>query len=97
VIEVNGATYALEPPGLVVGRGSDADLRIDDPGISRRHAEIRVLPGDPVPTVSVVDLGTTNGLVVDGVRVPQAPLVDGSSVRIGNTVMTVRVVGPRGG
>ena len=31
-----------EPPGLVIGRGTEADLRINDPGISRRHAEIRV-------------------------------------------------------
>ena len=30
------------PPGIVIGRGNDADLRITDPGVSRRHAEIRV-------------------------------------------------------
>ena len=35
VLEVNGTRHPLQPPGLVIGRGSDADLRINDPGISR--------------------------------------------------------------
>ena len=35
VLEVNGTRHPLAPPGLVIGRGSDADLRINDPGISR--------------------------------------------------------------
>src|SRR5699024_1849422 len=38
VIEVNGMRHPLPPPGVVIGRGSGADLRIDDPGISRKHA-----------------------------------------------------------
>ncbi len=90
VLEVNGVRHPLEPPGLVIGRGTSADLRINDPGISRRHAEIRVVPGGMVPQVSVVDLGSTNGLFVNGQRVQQATLDDGSELRIGNTTMTVR-------
>ena len=39
---VNGENLPLSPPGIVIGRGNEADLRIDDPGISRRHIEIRV-------------------------------------------------------
>jgi pSer/pThr/pTyr-binding forkhead associated (FHA) protein len=77
----------------VVGRGSEADLRIDDPGVSRRHAELRVqraAGGNAGPGVSVVDLGSTNGMLVDGRRVDQATLQDGSTVKIGNTTMTVR-------
>ena len=97
VLEVNGMRHPLEPPGLVVGRGSDADLRIDDPGISRRHAEIRVLPGSQAPSVSVVDLGSTNGMVVNGHRVQQATLDDGAQVKIGNTTMTVHFVKSREG
>lgn len=91
ILEVNGMRHPLEPPGLVVGRGTDADLRINDPGISRRHAEIRVHGGDSSDTVvSAVDLGSTNGMLVDGSRVQQARLSDGSTVKIGNTTMTVR-------
>lgn len=93
LLEVNGMRHPLEPPGLVIGRGTDADLRINDPGVSRRHAEIRVLPGSGTPSVSIVDLGSTNGMLVNGQRVQQATLGDGSTVRIGNTTMTVRVVG----
>ncbi len=90
-LEVNGSTHALSAPGMVVGRGSEADLRINDPGVSRRHAEFRVSGGGRgTPTVSVADLGSTNGTLVDGRRVTEAPLEDGSTVRIGNTDISVR-------
>jgi hypothetical protein len=91
-LEVNGARHPLSPPGLVVGRGQDADLRIDDPGVSRRHAEIRVSAGAHRPSVSVVDLGSTNGTLVDGRRVDHAALADGAVVRVGNTSLTLRYV-----
>lgn len=97
LLEVNGMRHPLDPPGLVIGRGTDADLRINDPGVSRRHAEIRVLPGSGTPTVSIVDLGSTNGMLVNGQRVQQATLGDGSTVRIGNTTLTVHVVGGQEG
>ena len=95
-LEVNGSTHPLVPPGLVVGRGSEADLRINDPGISRRHAEFRVTGGRGAPTISVADLGSTNGTLVDGRRVTEADLHDGSTVRVGNTELTV-VFTPEGG
>jgi hypothetical protein len=101
ILEVNGMRHPLEPPGIVIGRGAEADLRINDPGISRRHIEIRVLgpSGRSAPGtdgggtgVTVVDLGSTNGMLVNGARVTQASLDDGGTIRIGNTTMTVRVV-----
>ena len=92
VLDVNGVTHPLEPPGLVVGRGNEADLRVNDPGVSRRHIEIRVHPGERRPQLSVVDLGSTNGLYVNGQRVEQATLEDGSEIRIGTTTMTVHLV-----
>ncbi|HEX6516843.1 MAG TPA: DUF3662 and FHA domain-containing protein [Nocardioidaceae bacterium] len=97
VLEVNGMRHPLEPPGLVIGRGTDADLRINDPGVSRRHAEIRVYPGSDAPQVSVVDLGSTNGMMVNGQRVEHAVLDDGASIKIGHTTLTVHFVPPRGG
>jgi hypothetical protein len=93
ILEVNGMRHPLDPPGIVVGRGTDADLRINDPGVSRRHAEIRIAPTDTgVPAVSVVDLGSTNGMLVNGHKVSQATLDDGATVKIGNTTMTIRHV-----
>ncbi|MDP4675477.1 MAG: FhaA domain-containing protein [Actinomycetes bacterium] len=68
-----------------LGRGHEADIRIDDPGVSRVHCEVVV----GAPTV-VRDLGSTNGLSVDGSRVTQATLVDGSTVTIGQTTLVYR-------
>ena len=85
---------ALAPPGIVIGRGNDADLRIDDPGISRKHIEIRVTePQDvtDVPRITVHDLGSTNGVLVNGKRVEQATLADGATIRIGNTTMSLHL------
>jgi hypothetical protein len=91
-LEINGARRAVHAPGLVIGRGAEADLRINDPGISRRHAEIRV-SGRERPEVSVVDLGSTNGTMVDGSRVRESSLRDGQRLRVGNTDIVVRLGG----
>ncbi|HEY0951121.1 DUF3662 and FHA domain-containing protein [Nocardioides sp.] len=94
VLEVNGTRHPLQPPGLVVGRGTDADLRINDPGVSRRHIEFTVTgsaSGSGL-NIEVHDLGSTNGMLVDGHRITHTGLRDGSQVKIGNTMMTVRVL-----
>jgi Protein of unknown function (DUF3662)/FHA domain len=94
VLEIHGTRHPLQPPGLVIGRGSDADVRINDPGISRRHLEFMVTAAheghDPV--IEVHDLGSTNGISVDGRKVPRAVLQEGSQVKVGTTTMTVRIV-----
>jgi hypothetical protein len=93
-LELNGEKLPLAPPGIVIGRGNDADLRIDDPGISRKHIEIRVTEPqdltDP-PRITVHDLGSTNGVLVNGRRVEQAALADGATIRIGNTTMSLHL------
>ena len=89
VLEVNGMRHPLKPPGLVIGRGTDADLRINDPGISRRHAQIRVIARGNSLDIEIVDLGSTNGVVVDGRRVQQAWVGEGTRIEIGNTRMLV--------
>ena len=86
-VEVNGSRHAITDDGLVVGRGAEADLRINDPGISRRHAEFR-LDGRQV---KVADLGSTNGTLVDGHKVRETTVRDGATVRLGNTDLVVRV------
>ena len=89
VLEVNGIRHPLSPPGFTLGRGTDADVRINDPGISRRHAEIRVRGAGAVLDVDIVDLGSTNGIIVNGHRVRQASLQSGSRIEIGSTRMLV--------
>jgi hypothetical protein len=89
LLVVNGVQHPLDPPGLVVGRGTDADLRINDPGVSRRHIEFLVDNSGDQVRVAVRDLGSTNGMLVDGSKVTQATLYDGSTVKVGNTTMTV--------
>lgn len=89
VLEVNGMRHPLTPPGLVIGRGTDADLRINDPGISRMHAEIRVQGSGPAQQIDIVDLGSTNGIVVNGHRVRHSDVADGTRIEIGSTRMLV--------
>jgi len=84
-LEIAGLPYPLLHDRCVIGRGSEADVRIDDPGVSRRHATINLRP---VPTIE--DLGSTNGTTVDGTRVDQAELADGSVIVLGTTEATFR-------
>jgi hypothetical protein len=90
-LEIGGTRHPIEAPGLVIGRGSNADLRINDPGVSRRHVEFRLQPGPDGAALSMVDLGSTNGSLVNGHRVQHALLADGAVVQIGGTKIVVHV------
>lgn len=90
VLEVNGIRHPLSPPGFTLGRGTDADVRINDPGISRLHARVSVRGTEDAPQVTIDDMGSTNGIVVDGRRVQTATLTAGSRVELGSTRMLVR-------
>ncbi|HUR50549.1 MAG TPA: DUF3662 and FHA domain-containing protein [Mycobacteriales bacterium] len=79
----------LTRPVTVVGRGTDADLRLADTGVSRSHAELRI-DGD---AVRVVDLESTNGTLVNGHRVREAALADGDRLDIGATGLVFRSEG----
>ncbi|MFW3460757.1 FhaA domain-containing protein [Streptomyces microflavus] len=84
-IEINGTRHQISRPTLVMGRSTDADVRIDDPGVSRRHCEIRT--GTPS---TIQDLGSTNGIVVDGQHTTRATLRDGSRIVVGSTTIVYR-------
>jgi predicted component of type VI protein secretion system len=77
---------------LTVGRGEDNSLILDpaDPSASRRHATIRV----DGPTVVVTDLGSTNGVFINDVKVEQAALVVGDVLRLGQTTLVVEPAEP---
>jgi pSer/pThr/pTyr-binding forkhead associated (FHA) protein len=66
---------------VVLGRSKECDIQIMDPNVSRRHAEVRPQGEAYV----VVDLGSTNGIEVDGKRVSELALEDGSHFTIGAT------------
>lgn len=81
LIDIDGQRYLLTGPVTVIGRDAEADIVVDDPGVSRRHLEIRVTPDGVIAT----DLGSTNGLYVEGHQVPAATLLDGNTLTIGRT------------
>ena len=66
---------------VVIGRSKDCDIRLADPNVSRRHAEVRP-DGDGY---KVVDLDSTNGIEVDGKRVKELELQDGARFTLGST------------
>lgn len=88
-VEVNGARVELRGPVTVIGRNPDSGIRIAESAVSGRHAEIRL--GTPC---LIVDLGSTNGTVVDGRRIARAELRDGSRIVVGTTTLVFRG-GPR--
>ena len=79
-------TYELNAPVTMLGRGTDCDLRLVDPGVSRHHAELRVEDGEVV----LVDLGSTNGTFVNGQPVRRVSLTDGTQVTLGRTTLVFR-------
>lgn len=81
IVDIDGQRYLLTGPVTIIGRGSDADIVVDDPGVSRQHLEIRVTPDGVVAT----DLGSTNGTFVEGHQITAATLVDGNTLTLGRT------------
>jgi len=90
VLEVNGVRHPLVPPGFTIGRGVDADIRINDPGISRQHARVVVSGPPDALEITIEDLGSTNGIIVNGQRVRFAQLGEGTRLEMGNTRLLVR-------
>src|SRR5512135_3713880 len=82
----------LEADGeVVIGRDEDCDVVLDDEQVSRHHASITALPDG---RALLVDLGSSNGTYVGGVRADgPVELEGGERIRIGGTVITVRAIG----
>jgi hypothetical protein len=79
-----GRRNVLSGSRVVVGRSREADIVLQDPNVSRRHAELR-RTGDGW---QIVDLGSTNGVKVNGRRVDNQPLNAGDQITIGVTDLT---------
>jgi hypothetical protein len=88
VLEIDGTVHPLAGGRTIIGRGSDADLTVDDSGISRKHIEI-LWDGK---RGQARDLGSTNGSKLNGAKLTKAPLEPGSVIEIGRTRMIFRVL-----
>jgi hypothetical protein len=88
VLDIDGKRYPLEKAHTVIGRGSDADITVEDTGISRKHVQI-TWDGS---RAQVQDLGSTNGSQLNGQPVTKALLEPDSVVTIGRTRIVFRVL-----
>ena len=77
-----GSRYALRERPLVIGRGADCDIRIEDQSVSRRHARVEADAG----TYCAVDLQSTNGTFVNNMPATKSTLNDGDYLRVGNCI-----------
>jgi len=89
LVSGDGRTYPLQIGSTVIGRGDQANLRLPDVGISRRHARLDFDGAQVVLT----DLGSTNGTMVNGQRVSAVALNPGDMIQLGTTTLTFRVDG----
>ena len=79
-----GKMFRLSKPEMLVGRGGEADIILNDDAISRRHARIETLADD---TVWIEDLGSKNGTYLEGERVTRVELHDGDRVLLGSSTI----------
>lgn len=82
----DGSRHAVGEKALVLGRGQDADIRLSDSSVSRRHARISVVGGN----ILVEDLGSTNGTTVNGKKIDRETLKIGDSLGCGTAVVQLR-------
>ncbi len=80
-LTVDGERHPVDKRLLVLGRGQDCDVRLADPNVSRKHAELR----QEETSYWIVDLGSTNGMEVNGRRLRQAKLEGGDRITLGST------------
>ena len=88
VLDVAGKRYPLVASRTIIGRGSEADITVDDTGISRKHVEV-TWDG---ARAQVVDLGSTNGSLLNGQKVTKSTLAPDSVIQIGRTSIVFRIL-----
>jgi hypothetical protein len=82
VVALDDRRYVLEGPRATIGRSKDADCVLRDPNVSRHHAELR---RSPAGEWTIADLGSTNGVKVNGRRLGSTRLKSGDEVTLGTT------------
>jgi len=88
VVVAAGGEWELDRGILIIGRGAEASIPIEDPLVSRQHARLSVLDNG---NVVVEDLHSTNGVFINGVRLvrPTAQLREGDRLLVGTTEISV--------
>jgi hypothetical protein len=88
ILVAQGKRMAVGPGGAVIGRSRECDVVLDDSNVSRRHAEIRPAGGDGW---TIADLGSTNGVKVNGRTIQSSPLRPGDEVAVGTVAVRFEV------
>jgi predicted component of type VI protein secretion system len=82
---IDGKRVVISPAGATIGRGRASDVVLDDPNVSRQHAEIRPRGGSWV----ITDLGSTNGSQLNGRRLDGSEVLrSGDEIELGASTMT---------
>jgi hypothetical protein len=81
-----GKAFPLSKDRVIIGRLGESDIVLADPGVSRRHAEVRREDGEFV----VADLGSTNGTMVNEATIGERALEEGDRITVGKTVLEFR-------
>jgi pSer/pThr/pTyr-binding forkhead associated (FHA) protein len=89
-LTVDGTRHELAGPRALLGRSKECDVRISDPNVSRRHAELR----QEGSAYWIVDLESTNGVLVNGRRQKRAKLDDGDTITLGSTDVVFSLTAP---
>jgi pSer/pThr/pTyr-binding forkhead associated (FHA) protein len=85
-LTVDDTKHELDSGRAVIGRSKDCDIQLADPNVSRKHAEVR----QEGAAYWVVDLGSTNGMEVNGRRQKRAKLRQGDRITLGSTELVFR-------
>jgi hypothetical protein len=85
-LTVDGTQHTIDKQTVVIGRSKDCDIRVSDPNVSRRHAEIR----QEGTAYWLVDLESTNGSTVNGRRQQRAKLESDDRITLGSTDLVFR-------
>jgi hypothetical protein len=80
-LTADGVRHEVEKRRVVIGRSKDSDVQLSDANVSRHHAELR----QEGAAYWVVDLGSTNGMEVNGKRIKRAKLRQGDTITLGST------------
>ena len=86
-LEPAGPCVELVQPHAIVGRHSEADVRLALPDVSRRHCRLVFADGH----WKIIDLNSLNGVYVNEERMHEATVYDGDRIRVGSFTFAVKV------
>jgi len=86
MLDANGKQHTVDKMSTLIGRSKDCDIRLTDPNVSRRHAELR----QEGTAYWILDLGSTNGVTVNGRRQQRAQLQNEDRITVGSTELVFR-------